>query len=419
MPTIELAPNTDGPPDDGVPLFDYSDEPALHGRANGHLHLAPDTDQDPPAPPVFDPERARLRATILDEAPAPVESIVEGLLRRTAGVRVASGGSGKSTLTLFEMVCVVLGCPLFGREVMRPGPCVLLTAEDERQVVEYRLARILEDMRLPRVDRERVLTNIYVEDLTGRTCRLIDVNLGGSLLPTAAVGELIERYRSIQPAFLSIDPMTLFGPGERHVNDGEAELLRAGRAISYGLRAAVRFEHHSGKQNARDRQTDQYAGRGGSAGADNARFVHVLTVHSPDDKLAAPSRVTPEDIAKGNLLRLHVAKDSYGARLTAPIWIQRSGFLFTHVAPDPQADLDPMQAPLRRLYEFIESEEAAGIRHTANTLDNRLGELQLARQSMRAALHVALERQHLLEQPLPVEEQRGRRKTYLAKGLRP
>ena len=134
----------------------------------------------------------------------------------------------------------------------------------------------------------------------------------------------------------------------------------------------MRFEHHTSKHQARDRNTDQYSGRGGSAGADNARFVHVLQVHEPKNKLMVPKRCTPEDIAKGNVLRLHIAKDSYGARSLAPVWILRTGFLFTHVKPDPAEDIDPMEEQLRKLYAFIEAQGESGIRHTANSLDSRL-----------------------------------------------
>jgi len=278
---------------------------------------------------------------------------------------------------------------------------------------------MMEDMRLARPQREQVIANLYVEDMTAKPCRFVDVGENGALVQTLAVPEFIDHYASIKPSFISIDPMTFFGPGERFVNDGEGELMRAGRRISAGLNAAVRFEHHTGKAQARDRITDQYSGRGGSAGAVNARFVHVLQVHDAADKLAAPKRCTPEDIAKGNVLRLHVAKDSYGARITAPIWILRTGFLFTHVKPDPAEDMDPMEDQLRKLYGFIETEQTNGIRHTANTLDSRLKEIGLSRLEVRATLHVALERKHLLEQELPKAEQSGRRKSYLARGLRP
>lgn len=376
-------------------------------------------DVEQEAPLRFDPDLARVRRSLLDYPPEPVEHIVRDLLRRTAGVRASAGGAGKSTLTLYEFVHLILGADLYGHEVMRPGPCVLLTAEDERQVAEYRLWRIFEDLKLSRPQREQVVDNVYLEDLTGSPCRLVDVGENGSLIQTMAVPEIIERYSKVHPCFISIDPMIFFGPGERFVNDGEGELMRAGRRISAGLKAAVRFEHHTGKNQARDRSVDQYTGRGGSAGADNARFVHVLQVHASNDTLKAPKRCTTEDIAKGNVLRLHVAKDSYGVRLTAPIWILRTGFLFTHIEPDPIEDADPMQEQLRRLYRFIEAEEGKSIRHTPSSLDSRVSEIGLSRLDVRAALHVALQHKHLLEQELPKAEQRGRRKSYLARGLRP
>ena len=372
------------------------------------------------APPLFDPRRARVRANLLDEPPDTVERIAGNLLRRTAGVRASPGGVGKSTLALYEMVHLILGGSLYGHDVMRPGPCVLLTAEDERGIVEYRLWRILEQMSLSRPQREQVIANLYIEDMTGRPTRFVDLDVNGSLVQTFAVSEFISRYSDIKPTLVEIDPMIYFGPGERFVNDGEGELMRAGRRISLELNAAVRFEHHSGKNQSRERQVDQYAGRGGSAGADNARFVHVLAVHDlKDADYTAPRSCTPEDVAKGNVLRLHVAKDSYGARIGGPIWIMRNGFTFTHLVPEPIEDVDPMLEQLHKLYDFIEGEWANGISHTARSLDNRLQEIGLSRQQLRATLHVALERGHLIDQPLPKDQQRGQRKTYLARGIKP
>jgi regulatory protein RepA len=403
------------PPSDPTPPIEvYAADGA---RGNGHRRDA--RDDEASAASRFDPHLARVRANLLDVPPDSVERIAGDILRRTAGVRIATGSTGKSTLTLHEMINIILCRELYGHEVMRPGPCVLLTAEDERAIVEYRLWRMMEDMRLSRPQREQVIANLYIEDMTATPCRFVDLGENGALVQTLAVLECIDRYSSIKPTLVSVDPMNLFGPGERFVNDGEGELMRVGRRISAGLNAAVRFEHHTGKNQARDRNIDQYTGRGGSAGADNARFVHVLQVHDAADKLAAPKRCTPEDIAKGNVLRLHVVKDSYGARIAAPIWILRTGFLFTHVKPDPIEDVDPMEEQLKKLYAFIETEETNGIRHTANSLDSRLKEIALSRQELRATLHVAIERKHLLEQALPKGEQSGRRKTYLARGLGP
>lgn len=64
--------------------------------------------------------------------------------------------------------------------------------------------------------------------------------------------------------------------------EGEQGLIEAARRVRRAIECCVLYVHHSGKQNARDRATDQYAGRGGSAFADSSRMVLVLQNVSPD-----------------------------------------------------------------------------------------------------------------------------------------
>lgn len=52
---------------------------------------------------------------------------------------VAPGGTGKTTLILYEAICIALGLPLYGLEVKKPGPVLILTAEDSREMLLYRL----------------------------------------------------------------------------------------------------------------------------------------------------------------------------------------------------------------------------------------------------------------------------------------
>jgi hypothetical protein len=74
---------------------------------------------------------------------------------------------------------------------------------------------------------------------------------------------------------------------------------------------------------------------------------------------------------------------------------------------------------LRKLYEFVETDNGRGIDHTRRTLEDRAKDIGLTREQLRATVHAALELGHLLEQPLPKDKQRGRRQNYLARGLRP
>ena len=78
-----------------------------------------------------------------------------------------------------------------------------------------------------------------------------------------------------------------FGVGESRVNDAEQGLIEAFRIIRNQLDCCVEGIHHTGKANARDKSTDQYSGRGGSALADGARMVAVLYTLTPSEWLQA------------------------------------------------------------------------------------------------------------------------------------
>ena len=375
---------------------------------------------DEERPSRFNLQRSRVGISTFDSPPAPPEMIVQGYLPRAPGVKVGAGGGGKSTLDLYEAVHLVLGRPLFGFEVMRPGAVLILTAEDTREIVLWRLYRLAEDLRLSRPEREHVAQHIHVEDATEFPCRFVDVDQGGRLVRTTVIEDLAEAYASAKLAAIFADPQNAFSPGERFLNDAEADLMRAGAWLSGRLNCAVRFVHHSGKGNARAGIVDQYAGRGGSAGADNARFVHVLTQHTQDgDGYSAPSSCPHEALAEGRLLRLHVAKLSHGRRPAQPLWLLRHGFTFEHLRPAAVDAAEIERERLRRLHEFLSQEGAAGVKHTRSSLDDRLRDLGMTRSEMRAALHTALERGHLVEREIPQGERIGARKTYLAAGVSP
>ena len=127
-----------------------------------------------------------------------------------------------------------------------------------------------------------------------------------------------------------IDPAISFGIGEARVNDAEQGPIDAARRIRNALNCCVRYVHHSGKANAREKAADQYAGRGGSAMADGARMVAVLQPLSPDEWLKA--RASPlMDGESGMVLAL--PKLSYCPPQPDTL-IRRKGYLFsTPTAP--------------------------------------------------------------------------------------
>lgn len=282
---------------------------------------------------IFNPDRARVQLGV--PLPEP-EFIVPGYLPfGTVGGMPAEGGAGKTTFTLWEAAHIVLGRAMFGAEIKKPGAVLFLTAEDDRATLAYRLQGVAAGLRLSEADREKLEQGIFIEDITGRMVRLVQADERGNLARTFVGDVLIEAYKNRGVVLVNIDPTNLFGPGERYVNDSEAALMVEGHRIARELKCSVRYVHHIGKANARDRVVDQYVGRGGSAFADNSRFLHLLARHDPEaprSKYELPPVTGTEDLKRaaenGRLLRLHVTKLSWAARPLDPIWLVREGHEF-------------------------------------------------------------------------------------------
>lgn len=361
-------------------------------------------------------ERSRPRTDLFDRPPEPPPMIVAGFEPRDAGAMPGAGGAGKTTLELTIAVQTILGWSIFGTlDVLQPGPVLFVTAEDGRERIEYRLHRICQAYNLGQDLQRRVLNNLHIEDLSATRARLVQADAYGNLMRTPLADQIAEGYRGRGLARIVFDPVVFFGPGERFVNDGEAEVMHAGRFLAAELRCAVKFLAHVGKANARGGSTDQYAGRGGSALADNGRFVHVLALHTGDSKELPPAAVKPAEIANGHILRLHVAKLTDAIRPPAPIWLRRTGWRFDLVpvtASDPEAIRTVRVVALR---DFVAAELDRGIRHSRNTLEGARDRLEFKppRAEVRELIHEAVERGHLVELERPAGERRRGPSTFL------
>ena len=293
--------------------------------ANG-ASLAPSLAQSWPTP----------RALAVDEilaARATPDCIVEGYLFADVAVIPAPGGFGKTTLMLFEAACIAYGSPtLYGRQVQKPGPVVIITAEDSREQMAARLREVISAnglaSRLAKISR-----NIYINDVAGLGLKLTAVE--NDVVTTAPyIDDLIDALRAIRPVLVIIDPAVSFGIGESRVNDAEQGLIEAARRLRNEIGCCVRYVHHTGKQNARENAVDQYAGRGGSALPDGARMVHVLGRLSNADWFKA----TGAELLDGETgLRIVSAKSSYCVS-PPDILLRRSGFKFEVVKPAVQSD---------------------------------------------------------------------------------
>jgi len=258
---------------------------------------------------------------------APYSFVIDGLMPAAAMGITGAGGSAKSTMVLWTMIHICCGRRVFGKEVLRSGGCVFVTAEDERDMVLYRAAQMCKALELDEEEMAKVASRLFIEDVSGSVCRLVESKAGGNLGYSLAVDRLIEAYRGLGVVFIAFDPATFFGAGERFVNDGEAILMSAGRRISAALGCCTAFVHHVGKDAGRSKALDQYSGRGGSAFADNSRAMWSMARYDRGDKNVG---AIPEDIKSMidegcDVSRLVVTKMSYGAKPNRTLWIGRDG----------------------------------------------------------------------------------------------
>jgi len=367
--------------------------------------------------PIF--RHQSIGLSTFDEVQTLPDPIVDGFLTADPGVLSGPGGSSKSTLMLWQAIHIVLGWQLFGREIVRPGPIVLVSGEDRLRRMLFRLRMVAEQMDLSRVQKERLARSIFVEDLTGRGFRLVAADPSGNLAQTGLVEQLVNSYRADGVSLVCVDPLVYFGPGERYVNDGEAALMQAGHYISAELDCATMYIAHAGKTNSREKASDAYASRGGSALPDGARFVHVLNrIERRDDSV--PEAITDEELARGQCLSLNIPKLTDCAPVTRPIWIRRTGWRFEHVAATSSDASIVERDRIRRLVAFVRHELAREVRHSPTSLQQNAAvclAVGVSRDALRALVHVAISQQALLVADLPKERRQGAKKTFLTPGL--
>jgi hypothetical protein len=347
-----------------------------------------------------------------DRPPTPPPMVIDGLEPVDAIAVPGAGGTGKSTFEAWLAIHRITGRPVFGREILRPGPVVYVSGEDSRERIWHRLWYLVHALDLSRDERAAIVEGFFVEDLSANRWQLVEADARGNLSPTDLTDYILNYHGDRQPSAVILDPLSAFSPGERFVNDGEAAVMREARMISRQLGCAVRLVHHVGKAHARGGETDQYAGRGGSALADAARAVHVLTTH------ARTAGITGEDVAAGRILRLHVSKLTDAERPAAPFWIRRTGWRFDWLQPRTTSPAEREAAAVAELVAVLTTDAAAGVRHTQNTIErlvgsNRLQRIQ-SRGELRAALRAAMDQDLIRREPLPPDQKgRGGRTTYL------
>ncbi len=366
-------------------------------------------------PPMTPPPRDSLVITDdeLQRAELTPKCIVDHHLYADVAQKIAPGGTGKTTLTLWEAVHVVLGLDLYGSRVVTPGWVLIVTAEDRRDRLVARLRRIMDAMGLTPDQRRKVQGGIIIWDVTGEQAKLIH-EIDGNLALTPLADRIIQAYRDDPPVLVEFDPLVSFGAAENRVNDNEQALVLAARRIVNGLGCCVRYIHHTGKLNAREKNLDQYSGRGGSALPDGSRITAVLQSWSPRDAAGRTPPATLRLAPESQVTLYARAKLSYCAPNLPLIWIKRDGFAFEWFEERRISHEEAKATRADQLLRFLASEIKLGRFHTKTGLRTMNSAFSMTVKHITEAIEDSLVSGQLVTYPLPEDQRHGGRKDYLS-----
>lgn len=334
-------------------------------------------------------------------ARATRSSIVDNWFYEDIGHIAAPGGVGKTTLLLWQAVHIILGRDLFGHQIKRPGAVVYATKEDDGETLVARARRMCEGLKLPPEEFEAVLRGLVVLDVAEcaamRGFRLTRIS-GEVVTPSDDAVNLAKALKGLRPSMTFLDPAVSFGVGESRVNDSEQALIEAARLIQREVGGGVQYVHHTGKANAREKHTDQYTGRGGSAFADGSRAIHIMQALAPEEWVKA----TGDTLQEGESGVVYARPKLTWSSPQPSIYIKRRGYIFERVESISSTKGDQMQRDRddAALLEFLRTEGAAGRRYSARLLDDSEGLLK-SRGARRGARTRLLASGRLVEETVP------------------
>lgn len=370
---------------DDIPMPWIEDAPETVAPAMPVATINPEAGKKVEKKKLFDfpsfapPSLAELRAMHLSP-----RCLLPKMLFADVRCRIAAGGTGKTTLALFEAATLALGRPLWGRQPDSPVNTFVVTREDGREIMLARLRAIMDDMLLGDTEQIEVLGRLRIMDMTADPFRL-SVIVNDVVFPNVAgIDELLSAIEvsDFVPDWVILDPAVSFGVGESRVNDAEQGLIEAARIIRNRLGCCVEYIHHSGKSNAREKNLDQYSGRGGSAFADGSRMVAVLQPLTQEEW----HKETGDALEDGyNGLVMALPKMSYAAP-PDPVFIKRKGWLFEHHEVVRQNYDSEREAIANQVWHFLSYESQQGRNYSTKDLILARDDMKLSKNQIETAV---------------------------------
>ncbi|TSA80804.1 AAA family ATPase [Helicobacter mehlei] len=323
----------------------------------------------------------------MDELPDP-EFLLQGFKRGTCGLLSSSGGSGKSFLALaiaMSMADTTHTLPSLNGLVQSRGGVLYLSNEDDKDVIDYRVWRILQH----RIDQGFITNTNPVAKSLDHNFIPIDVVAGfrreakfliaeGNRVKNTGLARALEtlikekRHKyDLDIKLVILDTLSRFHTLDENSNKEMVLLVGLLGDLARSANVGILMIHHSSKMGAMNYKNESVSARGASALVDNVRYhltmssvtlqkksnlskdkEEMATFEEEDREnleVILQNTENPQSViqqleymaSQKNLLRLNFSKQNLGKN-TTPLYFTRLGYGVLDVVKEeviPEDDL--------------------------------------------------------------------------------
>ena len=284
-------------------------------------------------------------------------------------ITTADGGTGKTTLKLYEAICLALGESFLGFECISPGKTLYITGEDTADKLGAMLGAICRQMGIMEdTDKLNTILSSIVVKKDSELCVISKSQQNFLVANEGSLNKVLQAVDDIKPKMIIFDPISMFWGSEAALNDMNLAVSKFMGELSTKSNACVELINHMGKQSSSNKDMSQFAGRGGTGLPSHARVSRVLR---PIDNEEYKELTGEELTGRETCMMCNVSKFSDGSPLyNKPFLIVRNGFLFSRKDFEGQKvrDTNKQDNDIQRVFEYIKARREDGQLPTKNVV---------------------------------------------------
>lgn len=318
----------------------------------------------PPAPERWTPTYL-TRHDLLNVSKLKKPQLFQDWSTEDIHITTADGGTGKTTLKLYEAICLALGERFLGFDCKQKGKTLFITGEDTDKKIAAMIGAIVRQMGLfeESVDNDEkinTIVNSIVIKKDSDLCLIQKDKQGFIAMNKDALRKVMEAVDDIKPKMIVFDPIASFWGSESALNDMSKAVTTFMSELAERSNACVEMINHMGKASSNLKDMSQFAGRGGSALPSHSRVSRVMrAVEAPEYQ-----ELVNEELPEGeSAILVNVNKFTDGSPLyNKPFIVVRKGYLFYRktLIPTKERELDKQLSDIERVFSFVKKARESG-----------------------------------------------------------